>query len=268
MKKKQYNNHNRHQNQLSSPSKKKPINSRTKSMTAILMKKRRIGRQRHLAARNINELDNANYTTTTTSQIWTNENGSSINLARLPKLKSLHDFEYRFNRVVQHYPNKEAYAQDCELDLSTIAIPTLCLSSEDDFMAPLRLLPLDQIRANENLCMLLTKRGGHMAFIDGLWWPKKPYFAQRIIHDYMAALKDSFRNQLSGSINYNDYNHNQHPHSAPIKEPATDANQNSPTQHIAVDLHHHHHHHHYLHATSAESRPASEENICSAQHQQ
>lgn len=123
--------------------------------------------------------------------IWTNENGSTINLASLPKVKSIFDFENEYNRRLQHYPSAEAYAQDCEIDLGAIVTPTLCLSSEDDFMAPLKFLPLDEIRANKNLCMILMRRGGHMAFIDGPLWPKKPYFAQRIIRSYVGALKQS-----------------------------------------------------------------------------
>lgn len=122
-----------------------------------------------------------------------NLNGSMVNLANLPKIKSLVDFEEKFNRLLQNYPNSEAYAADSRLQdhLRYIDTPTLCLSSEDDFMAPLKLLPLEQIKANEKLCMVLTKRGGHMAFIDGLLWPKRPYFAQRIILRYMEAVKHS-----------------------------------------------------------------------------
>lgn len=122
-----------------------------------------------------------------------NHNGSIVNLATLTKIKSLVEFERDYNRVLQNYPSRKAYADDSRLHdhIAAITTPTLCLSSEDDFMAPLKLLPLDQIEANKNLCMILTKRGGHMAFIDGLLWPKKPYFAQRIIGRYMKAVKES-----------------------------------------------------------------------------
>lgn len=195
-------------------------------------------------------------------QIWTNENGSSINLASLPKLKSLHEFEYGFNRIVQHYPTREAYAQDCELDLSTIAVPTLCLSSEDDFMAPKHLLPIEQVQANPNLCMLLTKRGGHMAFVDGLVWPKKPYFAQRIISDYMGALREKFMQQQSNDNNNMDQSSNKQHASHYIVQDDKSAksttdniashDRTSPPAHIAINLHHHHHHHHhYIHSQTA-----------------
>lgn len=127
-----------------------------------------------------------------------NYNGSLVDLAELPKVRSLVDFENNYNRALQNYPNTAAYAADSRLQghLARIKTPTLCLSSEDDFMAPVGLLPLDQIRANENLCMVLTKCGGHMAFIDGLLWPKQPYFAQRIIAAYMGAVKEA-ANQLT-----------------------------------------------------------------------
>jgi predicted alpha/beta-fold hydrolase len=119
--------------------------------------------------------------------IHENYNGSIVDLSRLIKIKSLVDFEDNYNRVIQHYPSSHAYGADSRLNeqLAKIKTPTLCLSSEDDFMAPFKLLPIKEIEANENLCMILTKRGGHMAFIDGFLWPRKPYFAQRIIEEYM-----------------------------------------------------------------------------------
>lgn len=131
-----------------------------------------------------------------------NHNGSTVNLACLPKVKSLQDFESNYNRVLQNYPDTEAYGFDCQLHnhLALIETPTLCVNSEDDFMAPLHLLPLEKIRANKNLCMILTKKGGHMAFVDGLLWPKKPYFAQRIIKKHMQAVKDSLIGDTSQSL--------------------------------------------------------------------
>lgn len=129
--------------------------------------------------------------------IISNLNGSLVNLAKLPKIKSLVDFEDNYNRILQNYPTSEAYADDSRLreHLHKIRTPTLCLSSEDDFMAPIKLLPLTEIKSNPNLCMVLTKRGGHMAFIDGLLWPKKPYFAQRIIGSYMRAMRERLQNK-------------------------------------------------------------------------
>lgn len=139
----------------------------------------------------------ATSTTNIRQQQLSNLNGSIIDLAALPKIKSLVDFEDNYNRVIQNYPNSEAYAADSRLSehLGNIKTPTLCLSSEDDFMAPIKLLPIEEIEANKNLCMVLTKRGGHMAFIDGLIWPKKPYYAQRIISKYMLAFKKSALSQ-------------------------------------------------------------------------
>lgn len=125
--------------------------------------------------------------------VHSNYNGSVVDLSSLPKIKSLVDFEDNYNRVIQNYPNSDAYGADSRLSdqLAQIRTPTLCLSSEDDFMAPVKLLPIKEIEANENLCMILTKRGGHMAFIDGLVWPRKPYFAQRIILEYMKLQPSS-----------------------------------------------------------------------------
>lgn len=155
---------------------KRPLNRR---IDAYLAKS--LGKQLHqaLAPERLSQQSQENY------------NGSLINLAKLPKVRSLVDFERNYNRAIQNYPSVEAYAADSRLQehLARIQTPTLCLSSEDDFMAPVDLLPLEQIRANENLCMVLTKCGGHMAFIDGLLWPKRPYFAQRIVAAYMGAVK-------------------------------------------------------------------------------
>lgn len=169
-----------------------------------------------------------------------NYNGSLVNLATLPKIRSLVDFETNYNRILQHYPNREAYAADSRLQNHLICIetPTLCLNSEDDFMAPMKLLPVEQIQANKNLCMILTKRGGHMAFIDGLFWPKKPYFAQRLIQKYMGAVKESLmRDENVAQIkSLKDHNHDQIFHS--LAKESSDLNltlTNNSDQHARSD---------------------------------
>lgn len=115
---------------------------------------------------------------------------SASKLMELTKLKSLKQFEHSINSVVQNYPSPAAYEEDSCLVglLENINTPTLCLSSEDDPFAPLKLLPIKEIEANEKMCMLLTKIGGHMAFVDGLFWPKKPYFGQRIIERFLKTM--------------------------------------------------------------------------------
>lgn len=166
---------------------------------------RNLGKQLYQAMFNGSQQSTHHHQPTQDTQLR-NHNGSIVNLASLTKIKSILDFEANYNRVLQNYPSAEAYAVDSRLHdhLAAITTPTLCLSSEDDFMAPHKLLPLEQIKANKNLCMILTKRGGHMAFIDGLFWPKKPYFAQRIIGRYMEAFKESLSTNHKCSSTVND----------------------------------------------------------------
>lgn len=115
-----------------------------------------------------------------------------LDFSVLPKLQSLLDFEINFNRVVQYYPTTEAYAKDSILTdvIANIQVPTLCLSSCDDFMATKQMLPLAQLARHDKMAMILTKHGGHMAFVDGIW-PKAPFLGQRVLTRYLKVLRHS-----------------------------------------------------------------------------
>ena len=50
--------------------------------------------------------------------------------------------------------------------ICNVDIPVLCIHSEDDLITPGMAIPYDDIKLNENIILIVTDRGGHMAFIS------------------------------------------------------------------------------------------------------
>jgi predicted alpha/beta-fold hydrolase len=65
--------------------------------------------------------------------------------------------------------------------------PLLAISAADDPMVPEESLPLAAARANPRVRLVVTRRGGHTAFVDG--WPVAPgFWAERTAAAYLAEL--------------------------------------------------------------------------------
>ncbi|XP_065063658.1 phospholipase ABHD3-like [Rhopilema esculentum] len=85
--------------------------------------------------------------------------------------KSIREFDDRFTSKTFGYKDYVDYYNAASLDsapLGNIAIPTLFLNSEDDPFSPGDSIPVDVIRENPSLALILTKYGGHIGFTDGL----------------------------------------------------------------------------------------------------
>eukprot|EP00775_Hariotina_reticulata_P012269 gene12269-12407_t len=65
-----------------------------------------------------------------------------------------------------------------------IRTPTLILVSKDDPF--LGVLPREQTRRNPFTLLAATRRGGHLAFLQG-WWPLGASYCDNVIDDWMQA---------------------------------------------------------------------------------
>ena len=59
-----------------------------------------------------------------------------------------------------------------------------------NFIISLSDLPIDQIEQSSHVAMLITARGGHIGFMDGLL-PKwgSQYYLERLLDQYLKALQ-------------------------------------------------------------------------------
>ncbi|KPM11479.1 hypothetical protein QR98_0100500 [Sarcoptes scabiei] len=52
--------------------------------------------------------------------------------------------------------------------MSCIKIPTFCINAADDMFMPFEHLPLNEVQQSTHVAMLVTQRGGHIGFMDGI----------------------------------------------------------------------------------------------------
>lgn len=102
---------------------------------------------------------------------------------------SFRELDRYFTCPMWGYNDPEEYFEDATNNkrIHKIRIPTFALNSGDDMFSPYETLPLDEI--NEATVFCITKRGGHLGFMDG-WVPSVPFYGDRIIEQYHRALLD------------------------------------------------------------------------------
>jgi abhydrolase domain-containing protein 1/3 len=82
-----------------------------------------------------------------------------------------------------------------------IQIPLLFLSAEDDPVVNLESMPITVPDVNPNVIVVLTKRGGHLGFLEG-WWPTGQNWSDRVLSHFLSACAD-MNLPLTSTLNSN-----------------------------------------------------------------
>jgi len=94
------------------------------------------------------------------------------------KASSVRDLDALVAAPLYGYPSVDAYYADqhCCAMLEHVAAPTLCMNARDDPIIHDSLLdyPVNAAAANANLLLAVTKRGGHLGWVEG-WRPVSWY---------------------------------------------------------------------------------------------
>jgi abhydrolase domain-containing protein 1/3 len=117
----------------------------------------------------------------------------NIDLDQVRKSKTLRQLDGRFTAKMFGYNSAEDYyiAASNKDKLHQIKVPTLFLSSADDFMTPKEILPIEEIRETDHCAMILTSSGGHIGFMSG-FFPKLPFFSEQIVSEYLRNFCESY----------------------------------------------------------------------------
>lgn len=107
------------------------------------------------------------------------------------KSKSIYEVDHHFTRHTGKYETVDTYyRRTCSADyLTKVAVPLLCFSALDDPICTNEAIPWDEVTANPNVIMVVTRHGSHLAYFEGLtartiWWV-------RGLTDFMAAMISS-----------------------------------------------------------------------------
>ncbi|KAJ8321650.1 hypothetical protein KUTeg_000121 [Tegillarca granosa] len=83
---------------------------------------------------------------------------------------TIREFDDRFTAKMFGYDSWEAYYKEACLHdkVHALKVPVLCLNAADDPFSPKHAVPLKEAEENDNIAIILTSRGGHIGFMEGL----------------------------------------------------------------------------------------------------
>lgn len=114
----------------------------------------------------------------------------SIDFDTLLKSQTIREFDSHFTAKQFGYKNVDEYYRDATLDekLHLIEVPTLCLNAADDPFQPLEAIPLKEISKTKNVAVVVTSRGGHIGFLEGVWPVKEEQYMGKFFSQFFAAM--------------------------------------------------------------------------------
>lgn len=108
----------------------------------------------------------------------------------LKSCKTVREFDQNFTVKQFGYKDLEDYYSNATLHdkLHRIEIPILCLSAADDPFQPLEAIPIEEANKSKNVAIVVTSRGGHIAFLEGVWPVKQEQYIGKLFSQYFTAI--------------------------------------------------------------------------------
>ncbi|XP_066990185.1 protein ABHD1-like [Macrobrachium rosenbergii] len=108
---------------------------------------------------------------------------------RVMKSELIRDFDNNFTALNFGFRDVDDYYRAASLDdrLHKIRVPLLCLNAEDDFFQPLRGIPVSKAKCSSHVALVVTSRGGHVGFMEGLF-PYRRYYSDRVFGEFAEGV--------------------------------------------------------------------------------
>ncbi|XP_060900932.1 phospholipase ABHD3 isoform X2 [Labrus mixtus] len=113
----------------------------------------------------------------------------SYDIDHVMKAKTIREFDERFTSIMFGYPTNDDYYHDASPvhRLKSVQVPMLCLNAADDVFSPSHAIPVEVVKQNPNLALLITCHGGHIGFLEGLW-PRQSTYMDRVFKQFAKAV--------------------------------------------------------------------------------
>jgi len=112
-----------------------------------------------------------------------------LDFDRIYKCETIRDFDIEVTCKLFNYKHVDDYYYDASLydKLHFIKTPILAISAGDDMYQPYSAIPLKGIAESSHVATVVTCRGGHIGFLDGLPFLKTTYM-ERLFTQYVSAV--------------------------------------------------------------------------------
>ena len=101
-----------------------------------------------------------------------------LNFEKIKKSKTIREFHHHFTTKIYGFKDTDELLDRfliSEEAISKFKYPAFLMIAKDDPIIPFNTIPTDSIRLNKNLKLLVTERGGHLCWFQGLrpkrWYP-------------------------------------------------------------------------------------------------
>ncbi|XP_037946133.1 phospholipase ABHD3 [Teleopsis dalmanni] len=111
---------------------------------------------------------------------------TDIDMDRILSCKTIKEFDAEFTSKQFGYAHVDDYYDDATLinKLDKISVPLLCLSAADDPFQPLEAIPIKAAEKCSHVAIVVTARGGHIGFLEGMWPSTKDQYMGRLFAEF------------------------------------------------------------------------------------
>jgi abhydrolase domain-containing protein 1/3 len=111
-------------------------------------------------------------------------------LEKVYSCRTIRDFDDRFTARLFGYDSCESYYHDACIDrkVHDVQVPLLCLNAADDPFSPGDFIPVEEAKKSDNVTIVVTSRGGHIAFLDGMLGLAGRGYVERVFSQFFAAV--------------------------------------------------------------------------------